>query len=79
MPDSRPGPVANPPEPRSVAGIETEAEALGESLRLGDFTQVETLALLGQRTAETGQAFTDYVVESPRPDALAAEQATKSR
>ena len=52
---------------------------MAESLRLGDFTQVETLALLGQHTAETGQAFTDYVVESPRSDAQAAEQATKSR
>ena len=29
-----------------------------ESLRLGDFSQDEVLALLGQHTAETGQAFT---------------------
>ena len=32
---------------------------VAESLRLGDFTQEETLALLGQHTGETGQAFTD--------------------
>ena len=62
-----------------MPGSKRKRKPLGEALRLGDFTQVETLALLGQHTAETGQAFTDYVVESPRPDALAAEQATKSR
>ena len=32
---------------------------VAESLRMGDFTQEETLALLGQHTGETGQAFTD--------------------
>ena len=32
---------------------------VAKSLRLGDFTQEETLALLDQHTAETGQAFTD--------------------
>ena len=30
-----------------------------ESLRLGDFSEVETRALLGQHTAETGQAFAE--------------------
>ena len=32
---------------------------VAESLRMGDFTQEETLALLDQHTGETGQAFTD--------------------
>ncbi len=34
-----------------------------ESLRLGDFSRAETLALLGQHTAETGQAFTPEALE----------------
>ncbi len=34
-----------------------------KSLRLGDFTQAETRALLAQHTAETGQAFTDGALE----------------
>ena len=34
-----------------------------KSLRLGDFTQAETRALLTQHTAETGQAFTDGALE----------------
>ena len=33
------------------------------SLRLGDFSRTEVLALLGQHTAETGQVFTDDVLE----------------
>ena len=37
---------------------------VAESLRLGDFTQEETLALLGQHTGETGQAFTDGAREA---------------
>ena len=35
-----------------------------ESLRLGDFTQEETLILIGQHTREMGQAFTDDTRES---------------
>ena len=35
-----------------------------KSLRLGDFTREETLALLGQHTAETGQAFTPEAQET---------------
>ena len=34
-----------------------------ESLRLGDFSQDEVLALLGQHTVETGQAFTAEALE----------------
>ncbi|MCY4025604.1 MAG: ATP-binding protein, partial [Acidobacteria bacterium] len=34
-----------------------------ESLRLGDFSRDEVLALLGQHTAETGQAFTAEALE----------------
>ena len=34
-----------------------------DSLRLGDFTEAETRALLGQHTGETGQAFTDEALE----------------
>ena len=34
-----------------------------KSLRLGDFTEAETRALLAQHTAETGQAFTDGALE----------------
>ena len=34
-----------------------------ESLRLGDFTEVEVRALLAQHTVETGQAFTAQAVE----------------
>ena len=34
-----------------------------DSLRLGDFTEAETRALLGQHTEETGQAFTDGALE----------------
>ena len=37
-----------------------------ESLRLGDFTAVETRALLAQHTAETGQAFTEGALEAVR-------------
>ena len=37
---------------------------VAESLRLGDFTREETLALLGQHTRETGQAFTDDAREA---------------
>ena len=37
---------------------------VAKSLRLGDFTQEETLTLLGQHTAETGQAFTDDAREA---------------
>ena len=37
---------------------------VAKSLRLGDFTQQETLALLGQHTAETGQAFTPEAREA---------------
>ena len=37
---------------------------VAKSLRLGDFTQEETLALLGQHTAETGQPFTDAAREA---------------
>ena len=37
---------------------------VAESLRLGDFTQGETLALLDQHTGETGQAFTDDAREA---------------
>ena len=37
---------------------------VAESLRLGDFTQEETLALLGQHTGETGQAFTPEAREA---------------
>ena len=37
---------------------------VAESLRLGDFTQEETLALLDQHTGETGQAFTDGAREA---------------
>ena len=37
---------------------------VAESLRLGDFTQEETLALLDQHTGETGQAFTDDAREA---------------
>ena len=37
---------------------------VAESLRLGDFTQEETLALLDQHTEETGQAFTDDAREA---------------
>ena len=33
------------------------------SLRLGDFSRDEVLALLGQHTAETGQAFTAEALE----------------
>ena len=35
-----------------------------ESLRLGDFTEAEVRALLGQHTAETGQAFTPVAVDA---------------
>ncbi len=35
-----------------------------ESLRLGDFTEAETRALLGQHTAETGQEFEDRALEA---------------
>ena len=34
-----------------------------KSLRLGDFTEAETRALLAQHTAETGQAFTEGALE----------------
>ena len=37
---------------------------VAKSLRLGDFTQEETLALLDQHTEETGQAFTDDAREA---------------
>ena len=37
---------------------------VAKSLRLGDFTREETLALLGQHTAETGQAFTPEAQET---------------
>ena len=37
---------------------------VAESLRLGDFTQEETLALLDQHTGETGQTFTDDAREA---------------
>ena len=37
-----------------------------ESLRLGDFTEAETRALLAQHTKETGQAFTDPAIEAVR-------------
>ena len=37
-----------------------------ESLRLGDFTEAETRALLAQHTQETGQAFTDGAIEAVR-------------
>ena len=37
-----------------------------ESLRLGDFTEAETRALLAQHTEETGQAFTDGALEAVR-------------
>ena len=37
---------------------------VAKSLRLGDFTQQETLALLDQHTAETGQAFTPEAREA---------------
>ena len=37
---------------------------VAKSLRLGDFTQEETLTLLDQHTAETGQAFTDDAREA---------------
>ena len=37
---------------------------VAKSLRLGDFTQEETLALLDQHTGETGQAFTDDAREA---------------
>ena len=39
---------------------------VAESLRLGDFTQEETLALLDQHTGETGQVFTDGAREAIR-------------
>ena len=35
-----------------------------KSLRLGDFSEAETRTLLGQHTAETGQAFTPAAVEA---------------
>ena len=35
-----------------------------KSLRLGDFSRAETLALLGQHTAETGQAFAPEALEA---------------
>ena len=35
-----------------------------ESLRLGDFTEVEVRALLAQHTVETGQVFTAHAVET---------------
>ena len=37
---------------------------VAKSLRLGDFSREETLALLGQHTAETGQAFTPEARET---------------
>ena len=37
-----------------------------KSLRLGDFTEAETRALLAQHTAETGQAFTEEALEAVR-------------
>ena len=37
-----------------------------ESLRLGDFSRAEVAALLGQHTAETGQAFTAGALETVR-------------
>ena len=37
---------------------------VAKSLRLGDFTQEETLALLDQHTGETGQAFTSQAREA---------------
>ena len=37
-----------------------------KSLRLGDFTEAETRALLAQHTAETGQAFTAGALEAVR-------------
>ncbi len=37
---------------------------VAKSLRLGDFSREETLALLGQHTAETGQAFTAEAQET---------------
>ena len=36
---------------------------IAESMRLGDFTREETMALLGQHTAETGQAFEPEALE----------------
>ena len=36
---------------------------VAKSLRLGDFTETEVRALLGQHTGETGQRFTDGAVE----------------
>ena len=37
---------------------------VAKSLRLGDFSRAETLALLGQHTAETGQAFAPEALEA---------------
>ena len=44
-----------------VAGSPFNIKA--ESLRLGDFTEAETRALLGQHTAETGQRFADEALD----------------
>ena len=43
---------------------------VAESLRLGDFTREETLALLDQHTGETGQGFTDEAREAIRTQTL---------
>ena len=50
-----------------------------ESLRLGDFTREQTLALLGQHTEQTGQGFAPQALEAvwtqTRGQALAGERA----
>ncbi len=54
---------------RDVADYRMDADVspfniAAESLRLGDFSRDQTLALLGQHTAETGQRFTAEALEA---------------
>ena len=43
---------------RSSSGEIIKCNIKAESLRIGDFSETETRALLAQHTEETGQAFT---------------------
>ena len=47
-----------------IRSTSTPFNIVAESLRLADFTREETLALLGQHTRETGQAFTPEAREA---------------
>ena len=47
-----------------VRDVRGSAFSKAESLRLGDFSRADVAALLGQHTAETGQAFADEAMEA---------------